>query len=203
MLKCIADGCSKSVPQPMNVKPGGKLVGATADRGQRILQRQGGRRRVDFDERRERRREHAVLEEVALAGERVVEDAPRGAQARAAGARRIPGQAHARREVVLVRLVGAARHALVARIDQTERRLREPRRLLAGAERVERVVRVDERHRHLVAHAEVQRHVRARPELVLDVAAVDPAVTVLRSIRPSCAGTAPEDRAGSRRRRCR
>ena len=51
-----------------------------------------------------------------------------------------------RREIVLVGLVRAARHALVARIDEAERRLREARRLLAGTERVQRIVRVDERH---------------------------------------------------------
>ncbi len=48
------------------------------------------RRVVDFRQRLERRRERAVLEEVALPGQRVVEQAPAGAHAGRAVARGVP-----------------------------------------------------------------------------------------------------------------
>ena len=74
-------------------------------------------REVDLGERLERRRERAVLKEVALSGQRVVEQAPRRTDAR------VPSPfgshvAESRRDVVLVGLVRAVRHARVARIDR-------------------------------------------------------------------------------------
>ena len=102
----------------MIVSAGGKSVAPPVIEFERVGERDRRRRRVDLDERRERRREHAVLEEVPLPGERVVEDPPRAAERRPAVALRIPHRAEPRREVVLVGRVSAARHARVAGIDQ-------------------------------------------------------------------------------------
>ena len=88
-----------------------------------------------------------ILKEVALPGERVVEEAPRRTNAAAAIARQIPGEADAWRHIVLVGGVGAARHARVTGVGATLWRVRENLlRLLSRSKRVECVARLDKRH---------------------------------------------------------
>ena len=159
-----------------------RKIGRGAGRGiQRALQGHGSRR-VDLQERGKRRRQHAVLEEVALPGERVVEQSPRRAHRRSAVAVDVPHGAEPRREIVLVGCVGAAGYAWIAGIDEPGRRVRELHRLLTRMERVQRIVDVDERRRHLVPHAVIQRQPRRRPELVLCEQRVARRVAVLRLV---------------------
>ena len=168
----------------MKISAGGKPVGAAGDaRAAGRSSVTGVRRRVvHLDQRRERRRQHAVLEEVALPGERVVEHAPRRAHARLARRRSDPTPAPSRGAKLFLSVGSAARHARVAGIDEPGRRGRETRRLLAGVERVEGVVDVDER-RAAARSGAPRFSVRCGddPELVLHVAGVEPAVAVLRS----------------------
>ena len=156
----------------------GERIGWPGDRGQRVGQRDR-RRRIQLDQRCERRRQHAALEEIALAGQRVVEHADCRSHAGLAVAERVPGQRNPRGHVVLVGGDDAARHVGVARIHQPGRRGGVLLRSHPGAETADRVVLVDERHRQLVANAQAQRELRRDAELVLRIAGVEPAITVL------------------------
>ena len=187
----------------MKIRPAGKPgvpvtpASGFANGGADTLQRE-----VDFGQRLERRRERAVLEEVALSGQRVVEQPPRRAHRRAAVAAHVPHRGEPRRDVVLVGRIGASRHAGVARVDEAGRCGREHRRLLPGVERVQMILRLGERLVHLVADAVVQRDARD-PEFVLPVERVDPR----RAVQVRIAGRLPVllsgNRAGNQRRRCR
>ena len=150
-------------------------------RGQRIGQRDR-RRRVELNQRRERRRQHAALEEIALAGERVVEDAERRANAGAAVTGRVPRHRQARRDVVLVSGDDATRDVRVARIDQTGGRRRELLRSNTGVEAANGVVLVDERRRQFIAHAEAQRQLRREAELVLRVSGKQETIAFLNGL---------------------
>ena len=170
----------------MIVSAGGKRVGAAGDRARadsRSVSAAGGA--LHLDQRRERRREHAVLEEVSLPGERVVEDAPGAAQRRAAVALRIPDHAEPRREVVLVGL-HRCRAARPGRRDTRARPARAGKRCdcSPGMERVQRVVLVHERHATArSARPAVTVRCRAGAPLVLGVGRVEPAGAVLRLVR--------------------
>ena len=155
-------------------EPGGK-----SGRAGHALKRVGKRRRghlqrkVHLGQRLKRRRQRAVLEEVALSRQRVVEHAPGAADARASIALRIPHRRDPRRHVVRVSRIRAARDAGIAGIHEPGRRGRERLRLLAGMKRVQVILPLSERLIDLVAHAVAQGDVRDT-EFVLSVAGVDP-----------------------------
>ena len=163
----------------MIVRFGGNGVAATRRAAQRIAQRDRGRRGVDFDQRRERRREHAVLKKITLSGECVVEHAPCGANGRRRASGNIPHDAESRGEVVGVSRVRAPRHPRVARIHQTDRRGGKPHRLHAGMERVQCIVAVDERLGELVPEPRAQCQPATGSPLILRIARVQPAGPVL------------------------
>ena len=190
-------------PQPMKMSPGGK-PGAPADARERSAKCGADevQRVVHLGQRLERRRQRPVLEEVALPRRRVVEQPPAAADDGLPAPLHVPDAADARRDVVPVGLVGAARHARIAGIDEPGRRRRKARRLLAGVERVQLVAALDERRGALVAQAGLQLS-RARPASRPARRRSSPTCGRPCSDRPPPAGTAAAGRAGSRRRRCR
>ncbi len=174
--------------------------GAAGHGGKGIAQRDGRGRRVDLDERRERRCKDAVLEEVSLADERVVENPPRGPDGRRRAPAHVPYGAEPRCDVVPVGGVRASRNSGVARIDEPDGRIRKPDGLHARVKRVEGVVLVHEGLRELVPHTRAHRQARSGAPLVLRIPGVEPPDTILRLVRrrpPELRGKSEQEIGGS------
>src|SRR5205823_8104654 len=86
-------------------------------------------------------------------------------------------------EIVLVGRICPARHAGIAGIDETDRRIGKTLRLHARMECVEGIVLVDERLRQFVAYTGADGQVRTRTPLVLRVHRGQPAHAILRLVR--------------------
>ena len=192
---------------PADEDQAGGKPGVPVTPAERIRERRSRRRGgvVHLGQRLERRREHAVLEEVALPGERVVEDAPR-ARARSSGRRRVGSQTAAERAAR--RCSCRSRRCRAARRRRRDRRARPARSGTSstagrdGTRSGDRCVStngvVD-----LVAHAVVQRQPRRCGARPARRASVDPRRAVQVRIAGRLAALRAGSRAGNRRPRCR
>src|SRR5262249_45264004 len=105
----------------------------------------------------------------ALSGQRVVKETPGTPNTQPSVTMRIPDGSHARRHVVHIGPIRAARHAFVAGVNEPRRCARKYGRLLAGMKGIQPVSRLDKRRRHLVSQSVVQRKPRAKAKLVLRI----------------------------------
>src|ERR1019366_6613215 len=99
----------------------------------------------------------AVELQIVFALQDVVKHAEAGTDRRLTAPRRVIREAETRGPIVLNREVRSSRGALVAREQEADRSVREPRRLLALLQGERPSLRVDLRRAVLIAHAEVHR----------------------------------------------
>ena len=159
-------------PSPADEGDAGWKARGSGDALQGIGELRGGdgEREIHLSERLEWWGERAVLEEVALAGDGVIEESPSGADAGATGAEGVPNGGEARRKIVGIGVVGAPRCARIAGVDEPGRCRRVLGRLLGRMEGRQMVLRFGEGLIHFIAQTECEREPLVEAELVLRVA---------------------------------